>query len=287
MRYAGMTWVKAQVHHPQDASDIIDSVHAKGFKVQLTARGTPEMVTQPNFERDFAKWVASLATSGADAIEVWTEPNVEFEWSADHISAEAYTNLLCTTYTEIKAANPSTLVVSAALVPTGYYGGCGLDGCDALPFLEGMHAAGAAQCMDYIGAQYTAGATAPSARSGHPANDGDPHWSWYFMPQTESYYRVFAGTRQVFLTSMGYASQEGVERFHDHFWWARGINNGQQADWLAEAAQLSIDSGMVRGIIVWNIDFDRRDLVPQDGYAIIRPDRSCPACDTLHEALFP
>jgi hypothetical protein len=287
MRYAGMTWVKTQISYPQDASHIIASAHANGFKVQLTALGTLDMVTQPDFEQDFAGWVASLAAAGADAIEVWLEPNIDTEWQAGHISPEAYTDLLCAARPAIKEANPSTLVISAALVPTGYFGGCGIDGCDALPFLEGMYAAGAGECMDYVGAQYNAGATSPSARSGHPASAGDPYWSWYFMPQTESYYQAFEGTHQVFYTAMGYASQEGMPAFSDHFAWARGITNAQQAAWLAEAAQLSIDSGMVRCIIVWNVDFPRRDLVPQDGYAIIRPDGSCPACDTLHETLLP
>jgi hypothetical protein len=286
MRYAGMTWVKVQIRYPQDASDIITAAHVNGFKIQLTALGTSEMVSQPNFQQDFSSWVAGLAAADADAIEVWNEPNIEAEWALGHISPEAYTSLLCAAYSAIKEANPSTLVISAAVTPTGYFGGCGPDGCDDIPFLEGMYAAGAAQCMDYIGAHHNAGATAPSARSGHPA-DSDYHYTWYFLPQTESYYQAFEGTRQVFYTEMGYASQEGVPEFSDDFGWARGIDNAQQANWLAEAAQLSIDSGMVRCIIVWNIDFVRYGHDPQDGYAIIRPDGSCPACDTLHETLFP
>ncbi len=84
---------------------------------------------------------------------------------------------------------------------------------------------------------------------------------------------------------MGYASQEGVPPFSDQFAWARGTNNAQQAAWLAEAVQLSINTGMVRCIIIWNIDFVRYGYDPQDGYAIVRPDGSCPACDALHNVL--
>ena len=108
------------------------------------------------------------------------------------------------------------------------------------------------------------GATSPSARSGHPADDGNHHHSWYFSPQTELYYQTFGGTRKLFYTEMGYASQEGVPAFSDWFGWARGTNTAQQAAWLAEAVGLSINTGMVRCIIVWNIDFVRYGYDPQD-----------------------
>ena len=32
---------------------------------------------------------------------------------------------------------------------------------------------------------------------------------------------------------------------------------------------------------IWNIDFDSYDNDPQAGYAIIRADGSCPACETI------
>jgi hypothetical protein len=285
MHYAGMNWAKVQVHYGQDASGIVAGSHANGFKVQLSALGSPGMVTQPGFEQDFANWVAGLAAAGADAIEVWNEPNIDREWQIGHISPQAYTTLLCAAYRAIKAANPNVAVISAAPSPTGFFGGCSPNGCDDAPWMAGLRDAGAAQCMDYIGAHHNAGATSPSARIGHPANPGDPHHSWFFLPQTELYYSTFGGARKLFYTEMGYASQEGVAPFSDMFGWARGTNNAQQAAWLAEAVQLSVNTGMVRCIIVWNIDFVRYGADPQDGYAIVRPDGSCPACESLHNLL--
>jgi hypothetical protein len=285
MRYAGMNWVKIQVHFGEGASSAINIAHANGFKIQLSAIGGASMVTKPGFEDEFASWVAGLAAAGADAIEVWNEPNIDREWAVGHISPQAYVNLLCKSYNAIKAANPGTAVISAAPSPTGWFGGCGPNGCDDQPWMEGIYNAGAANCMDYIGAHHNAGATSPSARIGHPANPGDPHHSWFFLPQTELYYNIFRGTRQLFYTEMGYASQEGVPTFSDQFAWARGTDNAEQAAWLSEAVQLSINTGMVRCIIVWNIDFVRYGYDPQDGYAIIRPGGGCPACDALHNVL--
>ncbi len=285
MHYAGMNWAKVQVHYAEDAAWMINAAHAAGFKLQVSALGGPGMVVEDGFEQKFAGWVAGLAAAGADAIEIWNEPNIEREWQSGHISPEAYKNLLCASYNAIKGANAGTAVISAAPAPTGWFGGCGPNGCDDQPWMEGLYNAGAANCMDYIGAHHNAGATSPSARIGHPANPGDPHHSWFFLPQTELYYNIFQGARQLFYTEMGYASQEGVPTFSDQFAWARGINNAQQAAWLAEAVQLGINTGMVRCIIVWNIDFVRYGYDPQDGFAIIRPNGSCPACESLHNVL--
>ena len=285
MHYAGMNWAKVQVHYGADASGLVAAAHGRGFKIQLSALGSPDMVTRAGFEQDFANWVAQLAATGADAIEVWNEPNIEREWQIGHISPQAYTTLLCASYSAIKAANAGTAVISAAPSPTGFFGGCSVNGCDDAPWVTGLRDAGAANCMDYIGAHHNSGATAPSARIGHPANPGDPHHSWFFLPQTELYYNTFGGARKLFYTEMGYASQEGVATFSDWFGWARGTDNAEQAAWLAEAVQLSINTGMVRSIIVWNIDFVRYGDDPQDGYAIIRPGGGCPACETLHNVL--
>jgi hypothetical protein len=285
MRYAGMTWVKSQIHFGQDGAWKVAAARAQGFKLQLSAIGGPGMVTEPGFEDKYAAWVATLAAAGVDAIEVWNEPNIDREWQIGMISPQSYTNLLCKSYNAIKAANRNTHVISAAPAPTGWFGGCGPNGCDDRPWMEGLYNAGAANCMDYIGAHHNAGATSPSARVGHPANPGDTHHSWFFLPQTELYYNIFRGTCKIVYTEMGFASQEGVETFSDQFAWARGITNAQQAAWLAEAVRLSINTGMVRVLIVWNIDFVRYGYDPQDGFAIIRPGGGCPACDALHGVL--
>lgn len=285
MHYAGMNWAKSWVYYPQDASYIITAAHNNGFKIQLVAYGASNMVTQPNFEQDYANWVSSLAIAGADAIEVWNEPNINREWATGYISPTLYTSLLCTSYNAIKTVYSDTLVISAAPAPTGYFGGCTSNGCDDLPWLEGLYTAGAGECMDYIGAHHNSGATSPSARSGHPVDPTGTHHSWYFLWQTEEYYEIFQGTKPLFYTALGYASQEGVPPFPEGFSWASGTTNTQQAAWLTEAAQLSISTKMVQYIMIWNIDFPRYGYDPQDGYAIIRPDDSCPSCDALHDLL--
>ncbi|MFP4346197.1 MAG: NBR1-Ig-like domain-containing protein, partial [Anaerolineales bacterium] len=290
MHHSGMNWVKVQVRYPNDARGDIASAHAKGFKIQVSILGPSGMVTEGGFNERVATWAAGIAAAGADAIEVWNEPNIPREWQEGHINPASYTELLCASYSAIKAANPNAAVISAAPAPTGYFGGCYGHGCDDLPWLQGMYNAGAANCMDYIGAHHNSGATAPSATSGHPADPGSTHHSWFFLPQTQLYYNVFGGSRQLFYTELGYVSPEGFGWIPGTFAWGGNTTVAQQAQWLAEVVQLSSQTGMVRAVIVWNVDFDCYGDCggvqdPQAGYAIIRPDGSCPACETLHALL--
>ncbi|MCJ7549443.1 MAG: NBR1-Ig-like domain-containing protein, partial [Anaerolineae bacterium] len=168
MKYAGMTWIKTQIFYGQDAAGMVAVAHNNGFKIQLSAIGGAGMVTEAGYEDKFAAWTGQLAAAGADAIEVWNEPNIDREWQIGLISPVSYTNLLCKSYSAIKSANAGTAVISAAPAPTGWFGGCGPNGCDDQPWMEGLYNAGAANCMDYIGAHHNAGATSPSAAIGHP-----------------------------------------------------------------------------------------------------------------------
>ncbi len=299
MRSAGMTWAKEQIRYPGDASGIIAAAHANGFKIQLSALGESGMVTQGGFEDAIAQWVAGMAAAGADAIEIWNEPNIDREWAYSNMTPQNYTNLLCRAYAAIKAANPGTKVISAAPAPTGAFGGGGcIDlgggqkqcGIDDIPWLVGMANTGAAGCMDYIGAHHNSGATSPSATSGHPADPGSTHHSWFFMPQTRAYYNIFGGSRKLFYTELGYVSPEGYGAIPGPFSWAAATTVAQQAQWLGEVVRLSRQTGMVANVIVWNVGAQCYGMCggvpdPQAGYNIIRPDGSCPACAALAGAM--
>jgi hypothetical protein len=284
MKKAGMSWIKVQTFAGGDAAGLINMAHGAGFKVLLGVLGDKSRVTDPNYQAEYAQSVAAMARAGADAIEVWNEPNIDREWPNGQVNGGTYTQLLAKAYNAIKAANPGTMVVSAALAPTGWWGaaGCGPDGCNDDVFLQQMAAAGAANYMDCVGAHHNAGATSPTVSSGHPANSN--HYSWYFAPTMNLYYGAFGGARKVCFTEFGYLSDEGyqpLESVAPNFAWAKDVTVAQQAQWLAEAATLSINSGKVRLMIIWNVDFSNFGSDPMAGYAIIRPGDSCPACDSL------
>ncbi|HJW82723.1 MAG TPA: NBR1-Ig-like domain-containing protein, partial [Anaerolineae bacterium] len=283
--YAGMKWIKIQTYAGFDMSGVIASAHAQGLKILLGVLGDKSQVMDPAYQQEYAGALAALAAAGADAIEVWNEPNIDREWPSGQVSGANYTALLAKAYAAIKAANPNTLVISGAPAPTGFFGGCQAGGCNDDVFLSQMAAAGAASYMDCIGAHHNSGTTSPSVQSGRPEGN---HYSWYFLPTLNLYYNSFRGARKVCLTELGYLSGEGypsLESTAPAFAWAKNTTVAQQAAWLAEAASMSANSGKVRLMIVWNADFTRYDSDPMAGYAIIRPGDACPACDALRGVL--
>lgn len=87
--------------------------------------------------------------------------------------------------------------------------------------------------------------------------------------------------RPICFTELGYLTSAGLPPLPAYFNWAKDVTLPQQAAWLAQAAALASQSGLVRLLIVWNVDFSYYGADPQAGFAIIRPDGSCPACATL------
>ena len=147
-------------------------------------------------------------------------------------------------------------------------------------WLREMVAAGALNHLDCVGAHYNEGIIPPSQNSGDPR--GDNYYTRYFYGMLNGYISITR--RPICFTELGYLTAEGFPALSDYFAWADNVTVAQQAAWLAEAAALASRSGQVRLLIVWNVDLTHYGSDPQAGYAIIRPDGSCPACATLAQA---
>ncbi|MBI3243984.1 MAG: hypothetical protein HYZ49_17010 [Chloroflexi bacterium] len=289
MKQAGMTWVKRQQRwgpgsNPAEAAGYINDAHGKGFKILLTVLGDPETLRGGANYAEFATYVGEVAALGADAIEVWNEMNIDREWPAGEINPATYTELLKGAYNAIKTRNPATLVISGAPAPTGFFGGCSGAGCDDGFYIQGLVNAGALNYVDCLGIHYNEGVLSPTQTSGDPR--GNPnHYTRYYQTMVDTYYNAGGGKRKLCFTELGYLSGDGysppLAEAAPGFAWATDTSADEQALWLAEAASLSRQSGKVRLMIVFNIDFTAWGQDPQGGYAIIRPGNGCPACETL------
>ncbi len=285
MQKSGMKWVKKQIG-PGDGSGpaAVTAAHAQGFKMLFSVKGDKGQVLNAGYFDTFASYVASLASAGADAIEVWNEQNLDREWPTGHIDPGAYTQMLAKSYAAIKAANGNTLVISGALSPTGFWGGSGGksdNGWDDDVYYAGMAAAGAGQYMDCVGVHYNEGIVSPTQSSGDPR---DNYPTRYFMTMLNRAIGPF-GNKQACFTELGYLTPEGYGTLPGGFAWAQNTTVAQQAQWLADAAVLAAQSGKVRMMIVFNVDFTYWGADPQAGYAILRPGAVCPACDKLGAVL--
>ncbi len=285
MLYAGMQYVKVQVRwspgaNPGDVAGTINEAHNNGFKILLGVLGTtPETIRGGANYDSFASYVGGLAKLGADAIEVWNEPNIDREWPSGEISGTTYAQLLAKSYNAIKSNNANTIVISAAPSPTGAEGAFGPDHVrnDNIYIAE-LAAAGGANYMDCVGLHYNEGIVGPTQNSGDPRSD---YYTRYYQGMVSTYYNAFGGRRPLCFTELGYLSPEGLGPLPANFAWAANVTVAQHAEWLGQAANLAKNSGLVRILIVWNVDFLEYGADPMGGYAIIRPGGGCPACDKL------
>jgi hypothetical protein len=288
LRSAGGTWMKVQIQYgagasPAIAQDAISNAHSRGFKVLLGVVGNPAELANGGvgYMQQFASFLGGVAGYGPDAIEVWNEPNIEREWPHGQISGTTYAQMLQMAYQAIKSTNGGVMVISAAPAPTGaeaaYPGAVMNDD----RFLRELVAAGGLNYMDCLGAHYNEGITPPGQFGGDPR---DNYYTRYFFGMVNTYWGITGGQRPICFTELGFLTPEGYGSLPGFFSWAQNVTVAQQAAWLAEAAALASQSGKVRLMIIWNVDFTAYGSDPQGGYAIVRPGGGCPACAALAAA---
>ena len=98
------------------------------------------------------------------------------------------------------------------------------------------------------------------------------------------YWGITGGQKPLCFTELGFLTSHGYGPLPAGFAWAGNVTLQQQAAWLAQSIALSSQSGKVRLLIVWNVDFTLYSSDPQAGYAMIRTDGSCPACSAIAAA---
>ena len=177
---------------------IMGSVQAEGMTADFIIDGCPPWAAaagatgqfaQPASASQYAAWAGAVAARygnrGGGYYEIWNEPNIQEFWSPTPNPA-AYTADLKAAYAAIKAADPSSTVISAGLSPAGNTGNT----VNPVTFFQDMYADGAHGSFDAVGdhpysfpatpdtdalgAWGEMGQTSPSLRSLMNANgDGD------------------------------------------------------------------------------------------------------------------
>ncbi|GAB4520982.1 MAG: hypothetical protein OHK0046_31790 [Anaerolineae bacterium] len=286
MRNAGMTWMKVQVRYgvgggTEAAAEAINAARANGFKILLGVVGSPAELRAGggDYINQFAAHLGAVAALGPDAIEVWNEPNLAREWPEGQISGANYTAMLSAAYRAIKAANSSVLVIAGAPSPTGAEAAFPGQVVNDDNFIRQMMDAGAINYMDCMGLHYNEGIVSPTQTSGDPR---DNYYTRYLPTLLNTYWNLIGGQKPICITELGYLTPEGYGALSAFWSWGQNTTVAQQAAYLAQAAAYAAQSGRVRLMIVWNVDFTQFNANdPMGGYAIIRADGSCPACGAL------
>lgn len=292
MRDIGVTWISVEVAYRSNAMNenlyaanlLISAVQAQGFRALVTAsQGTP--VPPEDFVSQYVEFLRRLAALGPDAIQVWREPNIDLYWPFGAIDPARYVEILADAHEAIKSVNPSIKVISASPAPTNAQSVFSGRIMNDNSFYAGMAEAGAAQYLDCVGVQYVEGVVPPNAISGDPRGDEGTRYLQTMLTRAARPFAERGTTVPLCLTSLGYLSLEGLPDDLENinlFGWASQTSVAEQAAWIASAlTQLTLqDTPQVELVILFSPD----PLLSGDatgGYALIRPDGSCLACDTI------
>jgi polysaccharide biosynthesis protein PslG len=245
------------------ANEIVNIAASRGQRVLFSIVTAPpctnslgDVHAPPDDPEVMAFFVGELASWYAGrgiAIEIWNEQNIDREWvsSPQKLDPVRYTRMLAAAYNKIKSIDPSIIVVSGALAPTGFNDG--VSAMDDFEYLRQMKAAGADKYMDCVGTHVNALRTPPDASLGGEYDRlfSPPHHSWYFKDTVQGYQSIMG--KQACITEFGVASEQGVGSVAG-FTWAKDNTEQHQAEWVTQGMKLARDWG-ARMVILWNLDY--------------------------------
>ena len=228
--------------------------------------------------RQDVRHIAQTHGAYIDAYEIGNETNLDasYGWAAPPIAAD-YTQLLCIAYEEIKAADPTAVVVSAGLAPTGrvngnWEGHAGHNGLfqDDREYLREMITAGAGNCLDAVGyhnygfsAAYDA---APDVNGGTPATNCT---NGFCFRGVEKIYELMQanglGDKSVWTTEFGWLTDPSEENLasclNDPGWQGRQwqiVSQQTQAENMVGAYAYAAEHWPWLGaLIAFNLNFNQ------------------------------
>ena len=288
---AGFNWVKqtfawetieAPVKGQFDWS-IADRVvqHTNNYNLKLLARlsSDPELKDKfwagkpPGNADDFADFAFAVASrynctpqavGCIQAYQIWNEPNLAREWGGNPPNPAQYTEFLRKTYAAIKRGNPSAIVISAGMAPTG-------DCCAAaMPddqFYEGMYQAMGGSSNGYFdmlgvhGAGFAAPPELdPAEAAANQAYGGYRFFAFRHVEDIRAIMERYGdGGKKIVLLEFGWT----FDRVNPAYKWHgadAGIDEFVQADYLKRAYQYAAANwqpwiGLMSLITMPNIDW--------------------------------
>ena len=221
------------------ADAVVNEVAYRGLRLIARVEKAPDWAMRSTIKAgappfDLSAWgtfchdLAAHYTGKIAGYQVWNEPNLAREWFKQAPDPRGYVSLLSACDTQIKAADPAAIVISAGLAPTG------TSNDQAMPddrFLQQMYDAGLAKACDVIGLNAPGYKSAPDTDPGDPALDGQ---RWQSFRHVEDMRAIQVangdGSKQIAILEMGWT----LDKVHpDYAWFA--VTEAQQAQYLVGA----------------------------------------------------
>jgi len=280
---AGFHWVKFQApweglepakgqYRWGGLDSVVDKFHNAGLKVLVSITKAPKWARPANanlslggppknpkdFE-DFMKAFAAHYKGRVQAVEAWNEPNLKTEWGGERIDAARYKTLLCSAYRGVKAGDPTMVVVSAGLTPTGVNDG--YNAVDDVVYLQELYRAGAKGCFDGLGAHPSGYNNPPDVLFGYhdPQEPGFKNHPSFFFKDTILRYRnvmVRYGDvhTKIWVTEFGWASSPHPKPGYEY---AAQVTPEEQARYLVKAFQEMKAWTFIGPAFVWNLNYNQ------------------------------
>ena len=272
--------------------DVVDRLSGRGIQLlasivkapQWARGGNPDMSVEgppadPNTYASFVGEFAARYCGRVQAIEVWNEQNLHYEWGNEKLDAARYVRLLAAAYRAIKAACPSMIVVSGAPTPTGANPPAAIRDTT---YLEQMYRAGLRNYSDAIGVHPSGYGNPPDARYqdwqagtyGQASHVSDP--SFYFRNTMEQYRNIMVkygdGNKRLWPTEFGWASSGSPQPGYEY---ALYNSEQQQGEYIVRAFDIMKGWGWVGVAFLWNLNYNNGEqsafrIMGRPAYGILK-----------------
>ncbi len=305
----GLDWMKVQmrwadIQRAPDTTDwyiwdiIMEEAVKRNLYVMLSIVTSPEWTRadgdrhgppdDPELYYQFVTDVLTRYQGQVQAIEVWNEQNLDREWrTAQGVAPAGYVEFLAGAHAAIKAVDPSVIVISGALAPTGSHDAARMTVMNDLIWFDEALTLGILDYVDCVGVHHNGYNLPPNVEFDAVETVGsaedfvfqgpwvNPHQSWSFATTL----RLMAEKTQAVnpdmklcVTEFGWASAGGYEEGPEAFEWVFDNSLEEQAEYIVQAFQQMRDSGDVMLAFLFNFDFGNKGQGPTDDpvpYSII------------------
>lgn len=311
--FAGFDWIRQQVQWKDtetadrnfgfdELDRVVDTVASKNKKLLMSVVKSPDWATGrpgdnglPVDPEDYGRFVRELATrykGKLQAIEVWNEQNYATENGGQVTAADAgrYVELLKVAYREIKAVDPTIVVVSGALTSTGV---TEINtAVDDITYLKAMYDYNDGEIKNYMDVQgfHPASALNPPealwpSKPGPGCQVTPLQWCdspTHYFRHIENVRKIMveegAGDKQIWITEMGWATENNSPGYE----YGNQVAFDQQAEYLENALFYILTNyeDFVGVAFIWNLNFAvtwgqaGNPLHEQASFGLLNPDWS-------------
>jgi len=278
----GIHWVKRQVawkefEGTQGSKGFpdgwVNDAKANGLSILASIVKAPDWARDPSFglrdegpprnPADYADYVGAFAKhfcGQVQAIEVWNEQNMNYEWGHEPLDPVRYMQLLKLAYAAIKANCSSMIVVSGAPTPAGMVLPAAYDD---RAYLTAMYQNGLARYSDAIGVHPSGFGNPPdvtvqdfqAGRYTAPSHVNHP--SFYMLNTLQDYRSIMQSNgdsnKRLWPTEFGWGSTSAP---HPGFEYEARISESMQADYIVRGYQKMKSLGYVGVAFLWCLDYN-------------------------------